>query len=93
MKILTTSLVLALTLSTGCATNSNFQRGDIPKEKYLVGGGFEYAFEAPSDGTLYVVEKNTKRIIESKPMKKSEKVSPSFPIRGDSESLLAYLVG
>ncbi len=75
MKIPITSLILVVAILTGCATNSSFQHGGIPKEKYIAGGGFEYVFEAPSDGTLYIVEKNTKRIIESKPMKEKEKVS------------------
>jgi hypothetical protein len=75
MKTTIISLITALTLFTGCATNSSFQHGGIPKEKYLAGGGFEYVFQAEADGTLYIVEKNTKRIIETKPMKRSEKVS------------------
>ena len=75
MKITITSLILVLASFTGCATNSSFQHSGIPKEKYLAGGGFEYAFQAESNGTLYIVEKNTKRILESKPMKKQEKVS------------------
>ena len=75
MKTTITPFILVLALFTGCATNSSFQHSGIPKEKHLAGGGFEYSFQAETNGTLYIVEKNTKRIIETKPMKKSEKVS------------------
>jgi hypothetical protein len=65
------SLLLALLLS-GCSTNRSLQADGLPGEEYLVGGGMMINWEAPAEGTAFLVEKTSGKIVETRSMKKGD---------------------
>jgi hypothetical protein len=46
----------------------------IPARQYQVGGGFDATFRAPTEGTAYWVERNSAKILTSRPVKAGEMV-------------------
>ena len=62
-----TAVVLA-----GCGTTRQLEAGGLPGEEYLVGGGLMIEWEAPADGTAYLVEKETGKIIETRSLKEGD---------------------
>lgn len=66
-----TVLLLALLLY-GCSTNRSLQADGLPDEDYLVGGGMMINWEAPTDGTAFLVEKTSGKIVETRSMKRSD---------------------
>ena len=64
-------LLMLLSLS-GCGTTRQLQADGLPGEEYLVGGGLMIDWEAPADGTAYLVEKETGKIIETRSLKEGD---------------------
>ena len=64
-------LLLALLLS-GCSTSRSLQADGLPGEEYLVGGGMMINWEAPADGTAYLVEKTSGKMVETRSMKQGD---------------------
>jgi hypothetical protein len=60
--------VSAVVLVSGCSVmeTSAFRSDGIPQQKYLVGGGWDVSFSAPCAGTVYLVEANYGKFIETK---------------------------
>ena len=48
----------------GCGVNDQFRDNGLPAKKYLVGGGFQVEWTAPSNGTAHLVEETTSKIIQ-----------------------------
>ncbi|MBN2684514.1 MAG: hypothetical protein JXR40_04500 [Pontiellaceae bacterium] len=67
-KIMVLGLGLVL---AGCTTMQLGDRSDLftdkglPNERYMVGGGFEIDFDAPCDGTAYLVDVSVGRYIKT----------------------------
>jgi hypothetical protein len=57
--------VTLLILAGGCATGPAFDSRGVPQPRYLVGGGFEYSYRAPANGTLYYVEETKGKILRT----------------------------
>lgn len=51
----------------GCFT----ERG-LPARRYQVGGGLDVKYKAPANGTLYWVDENTAKILETRPVTQGE---------------------
>ena len=60
---LTVLIGLAIGL-LGCGANEQFRSNGLPAKKYLVGGGFQVEWTAPSNGTAHLVEETTSKIIQ-----------------------------
>jgi len=56
------------------AGESVFAESGIPARQFLVGGGFEIKWVAPSNGTAYWVEETTQKILETRSVKEGEAV-------------------
>ncbi|MHC4289849.1 MAG: hypothetical protein ACYSO4_02940 [Planctomycetota bacterium] len=73
-----TALMMATVLamvSGGCVIvgdSGAFRSDGLPKQQYYVGGGFMIEYEAPSPGTLYVVEKTSIKFIVTKSLDEGE---------------------
>jgi len=78
------SVVIAGTLG-GCVSSESTLRPDgLPGEEYLVGGGMMIDWEAPAAGTVYLVEKVTGKIIETRSVKAGD--SYSFAVASDKQA-------
>jgi hypothetical protein len=49
-----------------------FTEDGIPARRYQVGGGLDVEYKAPADGTLYWVEEQTRKILETRSVKQEE---------------------
>ncbi|MBC2595776.1 hypothetical protein H5P28_16030 [Ruficoccus amylovorans] len=58
-------LLVCIALLGGCVTQRQFTADGIPDPSYQIGGGDFFVTQAPSDGTFYIVEETTKRILIS----------------------------
>jgi hypothetical protein len=65
-------LLSALLLVGGCSTSGSLQADGLPEEEFLVGGGMMINWEAPTDGTAYLVEKSSDKIVETRSMKRGD---------------------
>lgn len=68
-------VLLAVLVFAGCRTTRHLQAGGMPGDEYLVGGGLMIEWEAPTDGTAYLVEKETGKIIETRSLAEGETYS------------------
>jgi hypothetical protein len=64
--------LLSALLLGGCSTSRSLQSDGLPGEEYLVGGGMMINWVAPTDGTAYLVEKTSDKIVETRSMKRGE---------------------
>jgi len=65
------SLFLALLLR-GCRTSRPVLADGLPGEEYLVGGGVMINWQASAEGTAYLVEKSSGKIVETRSMKRGD---------------------
>ncbi|MDI9430900.1 MAG: hypothetical protein QM570_04185 [Planctomycetota bacterium] len=65
------SLFLAL-LPGGCRTSRPMLTDGLPGEEYLVGGGVMINWQASAEGTAYLVEKSSGKIVETRSMKRGD---------------------
>ncbi len=56
----------------GCGSEQRSQTEHLPGEQYLVGGGFIIDWEAPGPGTVYLIEKQTGKIVETRTLAEGE---------------------
>jgi hypothetical protein len=64
--------LLSALLLGGCSTSGSLQSDGLPGEEYLVGGGMMINWEAPADGTAYLVEKTSGKIVETRSLKRGD---------------------
>lgn len=69
----------------GCSAPGRLPADGVPDDQYLVGGGFMIEWEAPADGTAYLVEKTTGKIIETRSMQAGDHFSFSVTSRGQAD--------
>ncbi|MBN2127911.1 MAG: hypothetical protein JW741_00365 [Sedimentisphaerales bacterium] len=77
-------LMLTGALLGGCRTTRPLQADGLPGEEYLVGGGLMIDWEAPADGTAYLVEKETGKIIETRSLNEGD--SYSFSVSSGAQA-------
>jgi hypothetical protein len=70
-------LLLAVCVAAGVSGCSGmetiaFRSDGIPCDKYQVGGGWDIEYKAPAPGTVYLVEMNNRRLIETKSLDEGE---------------------
>ncbi len=65
------TMVLAATLFAGCASKDVRVAG-MPGEQYLVGGGLNIGWKAPEAGTIYLIEKKTRKLVETRSVQEGE---------------------
>lgn len=65
-------LMAMFVLLSGCSTSRSLQADGLPGEEYLVGGGMMINWEAPADGTAFLVERTTGKIVETRSMKRGD---------------------
>jgi hypothetical protein len=68
----------------GCGGERSLQPDGLPGEEYLVGGGMMIDWEAPTAGTVYLVEKVTGKIIETRSVDAGD--SYSFSVASDKQA-------
>ena len=69
----------------GCGgAGRSLEPDGLPGEEYLVGGGMMIDWEAPAAGTVYLVEKVTGKIIETRSVKAGD--SYSFAVASDRQA-------
>lgn len=56
----------------GCAPRGLARLEDLPGEEHLVGGGLTINWQAPEDGIVYLFEKRTGKLIETRSLKEGE---------------------
>jgi hypothetical protein len=69
------SLLGAVLMVGGCESNGRSPLVRLPKSPRLVGGGMVIEWKAPERGTVYLVEKQTGKIIETRSMEAGEAYS------------------
>ena len=67
--------LIGITLSGGCGSQKASQVNRLPGDKQLVGGGMMIEWKAPEAGTVYLVEKTTGKIVETRSLDEGEKYS------------------
>ena len=70
-------VVLSAVILPGCGSfvsdmGNNFNSDGLPKQKFFVGGGLQIDWIAPVDGTIYLVEENTRKILMTKSLEAGE---------------------
>jgi hypothetical protein len=66
----------------GCKTTQSFRTGIPPVQGELVGGGLKIEWTAPVEGTAYLVEETTNRIIETRSLDQGDTYSFSPAAEG-----------
>ncbi len=69
--MITTACAAALTLA-GCASRDRSALDRMPGERRLVGGGLMIEWKAPEPGTVYLVEQQTGKIVETRTLAAGE---------------------
>ena len=77
-------LLAALALGGCGGSGRSLEPDGLPGEEYLVGGGMMIDWEAPAAGTVYLVEKVTGKIIETRSVKMGD--SYSFAVASDKQA-------
>jgi hypothetical protein len=77
------AIVALLGVGAGCATIGPLQGNDLPRDVQIVGGGFRINWIAPTDGTVYLFEKKSGKIVETESL--SEGDSYEFEMDLDEE--------
>ena len=77
--------LLMLSFLAGCGTTGQLEADGLPGEEYLVGGGLMIDWEAPEDGTAYLVEKETGKIIETRSLKEGDSYTFSASSGGQAQ--------
>lgn len=67
--------ILAAGLIAGCASKQRLGAAGLPGEQYLVGGGMTIEWKAPEAGTVYLLEKKTRKLVETRSLEEGEAYS------------------
>jgi hypothetical protein len=58
--------------AAGCSTMTSLHGADLPKDVQVVGGGFMISWNAPTDGTAYLIEKTSGKTIETRSVEEGD---------------------
>lgn len=86
--VLTFAAILLIGISTGCQTSGTMSSNGVPAKIYLVGGGYNIDFDAPTKGIGYVVEETTQRVIQLKSLDKDDRFKVEIENGDDTEKVL-----
>jgi len=89
-------LVLGMIGVAGCGPEPTgpFRSSGLPSKEYLVGGGFIITWLAPEDGTAYVVEETTTKILQTGFLQKGEKIDFHMGLEPDEfERIMGIKLG
>ncbi len=64
--------ILAAGLLAGCASDEDLRVAGLPGEQYLVGGGLTIGWKAPKAGTVYLMEKKTGKLVETRSLEEGD---------------------
>ncbi|MBP7051534.1 MAG: hypothetical protein KBE65_11010 [Phycisphaerae bacterium] len=64
--------IVSLLMIAGCSTTAFSGRTGVPQGAKAVGGGFAIDWEAPTAGTVYLVEETSGKIIETRSLDEDE---------------------
>ena len=64
--------IFAAGLLAGCASKQQLGAAGLPGEQYLVGGGLTIEWKAPEAGTVYLIEKRTRKLVETRSMEEGK---------------------
>ena len=67
--------ILAAGLLAGCASKEQLRVAGLPGKQYLVGGGLTIGWKAPEAGTVYLLEKRTRKLVETRSLDEGETYS------------------
>jgi hypothetical protein len=70
-----TAIFAAAALLGGCASKERLRLADLLREQNLVGGGMTIEWKAPEAGTVYLVEKKTRKLVETRSLDEGEAFS------------------
>jgi len=72
------AVIVAAVLVAGCESKQRFRPANIasgqlePGKQYLVGGGLNISWKAPEAGTVYLMEKKTGKLVETKSLNEGD---------------------
>jgi len=75
--ILLSTVTILLVYINGCG-NQNFTKDSIPKEKFLVGGGYQFEYKAPAQGICYLVDADSGKVLTVKSIDKDKMFDETF---------------
>jgi hypothetical protein len=81
-RVIAAVLIVLAFAFAGCSTPRHLQADGLPGEQYLVGGGFMIDWKAPTEGTVYLVEKTSGKIIETRSLDAGDNYSFSVSSEG-----------
>ncbi|RPJ26927.1 MAG: hypothetical protein EHM35_14545, partial [Planctomycetaceae bacterium] len=64
--------ILAAGLLAGCASDEDLRVAGLPGDQYLVGGGLTIGWKAPEAGTVYLMEKKTGKLVETRSLEEGD---------------------
>jgi len=80
-------LMFAALTVTGCASTGLHRVNNLPGEQRLVGGGIMISWKAPEAGTVYLVEKKTRKLIETRSLDEGDVFDFKVESTVDAEEL------
>ncbi|MEN6337720.1 MAG: hypothetical protein ABFE01_25990 [Phycisphaerales bacterium] len=80
------AIVGLLMAASGCSTMTALHGADVPGGAQVVGGGFMINWEAPTAGTVYLVEKTSGKIIETRSLDEDD--TYEFEMSLDDEAVV-----
>jgi len=66
------AIFAAVLVLGGCGSNARSRVANLPGEYHLVGGGLNISWQAPEPGTVFLVEKKTGKLIETRTLEEGE---------------------
>lgn len=67
--------ILAAGLLAGCASKDKSHVAGLPGRQYLVGGGMTIGWKAPEAGTVYLLEKKSRKLVETRSLEAGQTYS------------------
>jgi len=80
------AVVGLLMAASGCSTMTSLHGADVPGGAQIVGGGFMINWIAPTAGTVYLVEKTSGKIVETRSLDKDD--TYEFEMSLDDEAVV-----
>jgi hypothetical protein len=84
--LILTAVVGLLMGAAGCSTMTSLHGADLPKDVQVVGGGFMISWNAPTDGTVYLIEKTLGKTIETQSVEEGD--TYEFEMSLDDEAVV-----
>jgi len=66
------AILAAVLVLGGCGSQTSRRVASLPGDYHLVGGGLNISWKAPEPGTVFLVEKKTGKLIETRSLEEGE---------------------